>query len=223
MTKPKSAPSQPDKIRVLLTLVHEAQEAFGRDLLEALQKPASARNRAVTVLHAAALHIETLWPAPRDEAKAAILLRGLAAALDDLDRGTVADLLKPVKVPNRPPASSAERGVTVHAALALHALMAAGEKANPAAAHVVRLLHRAGIAPPRLKPRTIQNWRHALNEGPKNFDAVELDEGVWKMIAEKAHTQFSAHPGAARDWAAAIIKHAAEVNNLSELRINPPT
>lgn len=211
------------RLMELLLLVREAQDAFGRDLLEALQKPGSPRDRATTVLHAAVLHIETLWPAPRDEAQAAVLLRGLAAALDDLDRGTVTEVLTPAKVRNRPPASSAERGVSVHAALALHALVAAGEKPGAAASHVVRLLHQAGIAPSRLKSKTVENWRNRLNEGPKDSNAAELDEGVWKLKAEEVYAKFSAYPEAARAWAEEIIKHAASVNNWSDIRINPPT
>jgi hypothetical protein len=106
----------------------------------------------------------------------------LAAALEDLESGAVAPMLKPKKINNRPPELDAYRFLKRGAVTVCTLLMKTGLTLPAAAKAVSKALNAAGLPQNSGRPlthKTILNWRARYASDPDEYiDADNFEEDL---------------------------------------------
>jgi hypothetical protein len=127
-------------------------------------------------------------------------LFGLLAALDDLDKGGVAPMLKPALFGNRPPERAVRQRAKAYACFCVDQLMGIGENLEAActvAARVWRKRHLAfGGRADTSDWKTIKGWRDGVSK---------LRGDRTQRIALDALRRETAHGMAAMSWSKAEI------------------
>jgi hypothetical protein len=146
--------------------LHEAIRFLGSALQAASNYDPSQPDHGRASVLAALVGVNQLIAALFPNAPALpVALIELACALKDLDRGTVAPLLKPAEVGHRPPSPLSDELFKAIPAAAMTLQMKAGKKRDDAAGEIASRLNRMGYRHPsgdRLEGSQVGKWREKM-------------------------------------------------------------
>ncbi|MBR0668279.1 hypothetical protein GXW71_28260 [Roseomonas hellenica] len=126
-------------------------------------------------------------------------LAALLAGLGDLERGTVAPIIRPAKAGNSPPTDTLTLIVRAQIAIATECLVQAGMPLKEASAEIARRIHGKPYAAPK---RSIENWRQDFQGPSADPECV----GVQKFRRALEYVaEFKGRPAALRRYAQYVL------------------
>lgn len=181
--------------------------------LLAIGEAGAAQDRAVQMLVAVGQFLDAISDADGATGSAALMCMSLAAQIDDLAQGNVGPLLRPAPTgAGRRRMLIADQFIVAASALAMDAMMRAGNGRQEAAARVARMLDGAGVRIGAgemrvVEAKTVAGWRDELRQGPKASGDWSIAEARWRMVQDRIAAGGKLAPDAGERWIRALPGH----------------